>query len=100
MPRLLYVYIDMWTGFETKQARKVLNGAPANVRDKWDLWISIVEQSGPEGLQRVAGFVDKARKGSDLRESRLNDRYRVFYRVVRQRLEVHVVQVTGQHDLR
>ena len=92
--------INMWRVRESKAARKVLDKAPTEIRKKWDLWLSIVEHAGPEALQRIPGFHDEALKGplQGHRSSRLNDRCRVIYRVTREELTVHVVEVTRQHE--
>jgi addiction module RelE/StbE family toxin len=91
----------MWRVLESKAARKTLEGAPPDVRSKWDVWLEIVRQSGPDGLRRITGFHDKALSGEwrGHRSSRLSRSYRVIYRSEREHVEVHVVDVT-KHDYR
>jgi len=53
----------MWLVNESRSARKALEVAPANIRAKWDIWLRIVKQSGPQGLRAVKGFHDEALSG-------------------------------------
>jgi hypothetical protein len=53
----------MWRVRESKAARKALDKAPSDIKDNWDLWISIVEQSGPSGLLAMRGYHDEALSG-------------------------------------
>jgi toxin HigB-1 len=96
-----YTLQRMWRVLESKAAAKALDRAPPEVKRKWDVWVSIVEQSGPEGLRDIKGFHDEALSGAwqGHRSSRLNLAYRVIYRASSGTLEVLVVDVT-KHDYR
>ena len=89
----------MWRVLLTKAASKALEDAPRGVQRNWDAWLTIVEQSGPEGLRRIKGFHDEALSGAwqGHRSSRLNRAYRVIYRVQRDQVTVHIEDVT-KHD--
>jgi mRNA-degrading endonuclease RelE of RelBE toxin-antitoxin system len=91
----------MWRVQESKSVRKALDRAPAEIHRKWDVWLSIVELSGPDGLRVIKGFHDEALTGerTGQRSSRLSLHYRVIYEVVRDELVVHAVDVT-KHDYR
>ena len=92
----------MWRVRETKAARKVLDKAPSIIKDHWDLWVSIVEQSGPRGLLAIRGYGDEALSGEwrGHRASRLTIHCRIIYRVHQEELEVRVARVTLGHDYR
>lgn len=96
-----YTLQRMWRVLESKAAGKALDRAPPEVKRKWDVWVSIVEQSGPEGLRDIKGFHDESLSGAwqGHRSSRLNLAYRVIYRASSGTLEVLVVDVT-KHDYR
>ena len=89
----------MWEIRETAKARRQLRRLPQRVLQRYDVWLNIVEVSGPEGLLRIPGFRDEALRGEwkGHRSSRLTDQYRVIYRVEREQLVVEVVRVTP-HD--
>jgi addiction module RelE/StbE family toxin len=91
----------MWTVFESSSARKTLLKAPKEVREKYDVWQSIVRLSGPVGLRAIKGFHDESLKGkwAGYRSSRLNIQYRVIYRVEANEVAVYVVDVNA-HDYR
>ena len=57
--------------------------------------------SGPEGLRQIRGFNDEALRGEwqGHRSSRLNQQYRVLYKIERQEVRVAVVSVNA-HDYR
>lgn len=57
--------------------------------------------SGPVGLVAIKGFRDELLRGEwkGHRSSRLNQQYRVIYRIDRDRVFVEVVDVTA-HDYR
>ena len=67
----------------------------------YEKWKDIVSISGPEGLRQIRGFHDESLCGawSGHRSSRLNDQYRVIYRIERERVYVEVVSLTP-HDYR
>ena len=91
----------MWKVTESKAATKALDRAPASVKANFDAWLQIVKHSGPDGLRLIKGFHDEALSGrwQDHRSSRLSRDYRLIYRVQRDAVEVHVVDMT-KHDYR
>jgi addiction module RelE/StbE family toxin len=68
---------------------------------RYQKWKDVVEVSGPAGLRLIRGFRDEALSGEwkDHRSSRLNEQYRVIYRIESQSVVVEVVSVTP-HDYR
>jgi addiction module RelE/StbE family toxin len=85
----------MWTILETGDAAKELESAPAQIKDKYQFWKSIVVVSGPQGLRSVRGFRDESLKGnlSGKRSSRLNRQYRVIYEVYGDKVTVLVLKI-------
>ena len=91
----------MWTILEHRHVVKELVGAPPQIREKYEVWKNIVMHSGPEGLRAIKGFNDEALK-ADLkghRSSRLNQGWRVLYKVVSDQVTV-VVERVSKHDYR
>ncbi|MGD8331030.1 MAG: type II toxin-antitoxin system mRNA interferase toxin, RelE/StbE family, partial [Acidobacteriota bacterium] len=86
----------MWTVWEHRRCRKQLDRLPVDVQKRYEKWKDIVVFSGPQGLRRIRGFRDEALHGRwrGHRSSRLNQQYRVIYRVVTQEISVEVVDVT------
>jgi addiction module RelE/StbE family toxin len=72
------------------------------VLKRYEKWKDIVTISGPQGLKLIKGFRDEGLKGEwkGHRSSRLNQQYRVFYRVEGEQLVVEVVSVTAHDDRR
>jgi addiction module RelE/StbE family toxin len=93
--------VSLWTILETRDAQKVLERAPAQVRDKYEVWKRVVAFSGPHGLHAVSGFKDEALRGEwkGHRSSRLSAQYRVIYRADAGTTKVHVERVSP-HDYR
>jgi mRNA-degrading endonuclease YafQ of YafQ-DinJ toxin-antitoxin module len=91
----------MWTIRETKQVQKTVPKLPVQVREKYELWKSIVRFGGPDALRPIPGFHDEALAGEwkGSRSSRLNERWRVIYCFVRGLMHVDVVRITP-HDYR
>ena len=91
----------MWDIFEHRNVVKRLKRTPQEVLKRYEKWKDIVEVSGPEGLKLIKGFRDEALHGEwkDHRSSRLNQQYRVIYRVESDKLFVLVMEVTP-HDYR
>lgn len=91
----------MWEIYEHRKLTKQLTGLPAEILKRYEKWKDIVTISGPMGLKTVVGFRDEALKGEwkGHRSSRLNQQYRVIYRVANERVLVQVVAVTP-HDYR
>jgi hypothetical protein len=69
--------------------------------ERYEFWLSVVRLSGPGGLRAIRGFNDEALSGEwkGLRSSRLNEQWRVIYRLEASALSVYVMRVS-QHDYR
>ena len=91
----------MWDIYEHRNVSKRLMRTPQEVLKRYEKWKDIVEVSGPEGLKLIKGFRDEALQGEwkGHRSSRLNQQYRVIYRVESDKLFVLVMEVTP-HDYR
>jgi addiction module RelE/StbE family toxin len=91
----------MWLILEHRRLDKQLARLPTEILKRYEKWKDIAEFSGPQGLMAVRGFRDEALTGdwSGYRSSRLNQQYRVIYRVQDDRLEIRVVEVVP-HDYR
>ena len=87
--------------FEHRRVDKQLKKAPLDVQKRYEKWKDIVELSGPAGLKLIKGFRDEALRGEwkGHRCSRLNQQYRVIYKVRANELVVWVVELTP-HDYR
>ena len=91
----------MWEIFEHRRADKQLGVLPIDVLKRYEKWKDIVMVSGPDGLRLIRGFRDEALRGEwrGHRSSRLNQQYRVIYRVQRDQVMVEVLSGTP-HDYR
>jgi len=91
----------MWEIYEHRKAVKQLQSVPTEVLKRYEKWKDIVFISGPEGLKLIKGFHDEALKGEwkGYRSSRLNIQYRVIYKIIRDEVLVHVIDLTA-HDYR
>lgn len=91
----------MWVISETKQVQKTVPTLPVQVREKYELWKSIVRVSGPDALRAIPGFHDEALAGewTGHRSSRLSQQWRIIYRSDRGTMHVDVVRTTP-HDYR
>lgn len=91
----------MWDIYEHRNVSKRLKRTPQEILKRYEKWKDIVEVSGPEGLKLIKGFRDEALQGEwqGHRSSRLNQQYRVIYRVESDKLFVLVMEVTP-HDYR
>ncbi len=91
----------MWDVYEHRRLAKVLLKLPAEILMRYEKWKDIVRLSGPEGLGRIKGFRDEALRGNwqGHRSSRLNQQYRVIYRIDGQDVLVYVLDITA-HDYR
>lgn len=85
----------MWTILEKKSVVKELKKAPNEILDKYEVWKRVVEIEGPQGLKKIRGFNDEALKGEwkGFRSSRLNEQWRVIYRVEGKETLVYVMTV-------
>jgi mRNA-degrading endonuclease YafQ of YafQ-DinJ toxin-antitoxin module len=91
----------VWTLLEHKHVAKALASAPLQVQEKYEVWKNIVRHSGPEGLREIRGFNDEALAGRlrGYRSSRLNQAWRVLYRIDRDHVTVSIERVS-KHDYR
>jgi len=91
----------MWEIYEHRKAVKQLQSVPTEVLKRYEKWKDIVFISGPEGLKLIKGFHDEALKGEwkGYRSSRLNIQYRVIYKIIRDEVLIHVIDLTA-HDYR
>jgi len=92
----------MWRIEEHKDAdRELSSRVPLDILKRYEKWKDIAMLSGPRGLRAIKGFHDEALEGKwkGCRSSRLNQQWRVIYRVVADVFLVQVVRVT-LHDYR
>ena len=91
----------MWEVYEHRRTERQLKKLPVEILKRYEKWKDIVSISGPRGLRVIRGFNDEALTGSwkGHRSSRLNEQYRVIYRVERDQIRVEVVSVNA-HDYR
>jgi addiction module RelE/StbE family toxin len=91
----------MWEVLEHRRTARQLKRLPVEVLKRYEKWKDIVSVSGPVGLRHIRGFNDEALGGDweGHRSSRLNQQYRVIYRIERNEVRVEVVSVTP-HDYR
>ena len=91
----------MWTIYEHRRASKQLDSIPKDVLKRYEKWKDIVAISGPQGLRKIKGLRDEPLSGEwkNHRSSRLNQQYRVIYKVEKDKILVEVVSVTP-HDYR
>ena len=91
----------MWEVYEHRRTWRQLDRLPRELQKRYEKWKDIVRLSGPQGLKKIRGFNDEALRGKwkKHRSSRLNQQYRVIYRIERERVLVEVANVTA-HDYR
>jgi addiction module RelE/StbE family toxin len=91
----------MWRVLEHRRIGRRTSKLPEEILKRYEKWKDIVSLSGPEGLRLIRGFRDESLGGQwkGHRSSRLNNQYRVIYRVARDRILVLVVDLTP-HDYR
>ena len=90
----------MWTILEHRRAaRNLARSVPQDVLKRYEKWKDIAHISGPKGLRLIKGFHDEALSGQwrGFRSSRLNRQWRIIYRVRKDVLQIHVVEV-NPHD--
>lgn len=89
----------MWVVLEHRRLSGRLARIPSAVRKRYEVWKSIVQNSGPQGLREMQGMRDEPLRGlwKGYRSSRLNRKYRVIYRVRAVEVLVLVVDVSA-HD--
>jgi addiction module RelE/StbE family toxin len=89
----------MWAIFEHRRVDHQIRRLPVEILKRYEKWKDIVAISGPQGLRLIKGFNDESLSGEwkGHRSSRLNQQYRVIYRIERNQIVVEVVSVTA-HD--
>jgi addiction module RelE/StbE family toxin len=91
----------MWEILEKRVAVKNIDRLPKSIIEKYELWKTIVQLSGPDALKSFMGFKDHALKGEwqGYRSSYLNNSYRVIYKIEKNEVRVYVIDVNS-HDYR
>jgi addiction module RelE/StbE family toxin len=91
----------MWQIYEHRRVTKQLSRIPTEILQRYEKWKDVVSISGPQGLRLIRGFRDEALSADweGHRSSRLNQHYRVIYRIERDNVLVQVISVTP-HDYR
>lgn len=91
----------MWTIWESPSISKTAKKLPKEVLKRYEKWKDVVRYSGPQGLKLIRGFRDEALKGElkGFRSSRLNEQYRVIYKLEKDEVIVKVIKITP-HDYR
>lgn len=91
----------MWSIYEHRRVSKQLDSIPTDVLKRYEKWKDIVIISGPQGLRKIKGLRDESlsREWKGHRSSRLNQQYRVIYKVEKDQILIEVVSVTP-HDYR
>jgi len=91
----------MWEVYEHRRVNRQLAKLPIELLKRYEKWKDVVSVSGPQGLRQIRGFNDEPLSGEwqGHRSSRLNQQYRVIYRVETNLIRVDVVNVTA-HDYR
>lgn len=93
----------MWRIEEHRSADKELSSGrvPLEILKRYEKWKDIVALSGPSGLGAIKGFRDEGSSGTWIghRSSRLNEQWRVIYKVAADIVLVQVIRVTP-HDYR
>jgi addiction module RelE/StbE family toxin len=89
----------MWAIYEHRRVSKQLDSIPTDVLKRYEKWKDIVIISGPQGLLKIKGLRDKSLSGAwkGHRSSRLNQHYRVIYKVEKDRI---LVESVTPHDYR
>lgn len=91
----------MWVIYEHRRVERQLRSLPKGILKRYEKWKDIVNLSGPEGLRLIKGFHDESLRGDwkGCRSSRLGDKYRVIYKIDKDKILIQVVNITA-HDYR
>ncbi|XOV85417.1 MAG: type II toxin-antitoxin system mRNA interferase toxin, RelE/StbE family [bacterium] len=91
----------MWKVYEHKRTVRQKRRLPTEILKRYQKWKDLITISGPSGLRTISGFNDEALSGDwrGHRSSRLNQQYRVIYKIERDIIRVEVVSITA-HDYR
>lgn len=90
----------MWEILEHRPVAKQLEALPLEILRRYEKWKDIVRTSGSQGLRMIRGLNDEPLDGewNGHRSSRLNQQYRVIYRIETHEVLVLVVSVTPHDD--
>lgn len=88
----------MWEIYEHRRVVKQLSSIPVDVLKKYEKWKDIITISGPQGLRKIKGLRDESLSGDwkGHRSSRLNQQYRVIYKVEKDQILIQVVNEIGR----
>jgi len=91
----------MWEIYEHRRVSKQLKSIPTDVLKRYEKWKDIVATSGPQGLRKIKGLHDESLSGDwkGHRSSRLNQQYRIIYKIEKGKILIQVVKITP-HDYR
>ena len=91
----------MWEIYEHRRVAKQLTSIPSDVLKRYEKWKDIVAISGPQGLRKIKGLHDESLRGDwkGHRSSRLNQQYRIIYKIEKDKVLVQIVNITP-HDYR
>ena len=91
----------MWTVLESTETLKAVRRLQPEILAKYEFWKNVVMLSGPLGLRAFKRMHDESLSGKlkGLRSSRLSRTYRVIYRVDKNTVAVHVIDINA-HDYR
>jgi proteic killer suppression protein len=83
----------------TKKFEKDLKNVPDFIQKKVLLWVFLVETQGLAETSKSKGYHDEPLKGSrkGQRSVRMNRSYRLIYRVVKDRVEIELLEV-NKHE--
>ncbi len=89
----------MWEIYEHRRVARQLGRLPTDILERYEKWKDIVRISGPDGLRAIRDFNDESLRGdwSGHRSSRLNQQYRVIYRIERENVLVQVVRISAHN---
>lgn len=95
------VKLMQWKVTITKQAVADLRTLPRNIKDKFFIWVELVEQYGLDVVRQNKGFHDEPLKGQrkGQRSIRLNRSYRAIYTLSAEgQLKLVCVEEVNKHE--
>ena len=74
---------------------KQIDRIPEYLQRKLQFWVFLVETKGIHEIQKILGFHDEPLRGDrkGQRSVRLNRSYRVIYEVIKDRIQIHLIEV-------
>lgn len=84
----------------SKNAQKDLKKTPVSIKKKLFIWVAAVEERGLMEVRKIPGFHDESLKGERLgqRSIRLNKQWRAIYSVIKEKIELVLIQEVTPHD--